>query len=82
VFTQFNSCLNFNFLITVGLSKIHVPYILQYLNMSFSGKGIFVRSLMSQICFKRLLYIVACMEPIVIEHSLTSDLTINLQDEE
>jgi hypothetical protein len=50
--------------------------------MSFGRKQIFVRSLMSQIYFKRLLHIVAGMEPILIEHSEKSDLTINLQGEE
>jgi hypothetical protein len=82
VFSQFNLFLTYNFLIIVGLTKIHVAYMLQHLNMSFSRKGIFFRSLMSQIYFKRLLHIVASMEPILIEHSEISDLTINLQGEE
>jgi hypothetical protein len=79
VFSQFNLFVNFNFLIIVGLTKIHVPYIPQYLNMSFSGKGIFVRSLMSQIYLKRFLRIVADMETMLIESFKISYLTINLQ---
>jgi hypothetical protein len=50
--------------------------------MSFGREGIFFRSLMSEIYFKRILHIVAGMEPILIEHSETSDLTLNLQGEE
>jgi hypothetical protein len=52
------------------------------LNMLFGRKGIFFRSLMSQIYFKRLLYIVAGMQPLLMEHSGKSNLTMNLQGEE
>jgi hypothetical protein len=50
--------------------------------MWFSRKGIFVRSVMSQIYLKRLLHIVADGKTMLIECFKTGDFTINLQGKE